>query len=158
MLIEGKFTLKSPVQSLWDFLLEPGTLASCIPGAEKVEAIDDKTYECVVKQSVGPISVRFKFTVVLTEVEPLKYVKAVGRGEDIGKMGTFTCEVIVNLVEISKDEVEVLYRMNVNIVGRLATFGERIMRAKAKSVGEEFTKNLQEKLKSRTARMEAKGK
>jgi carbon monoxide dehydrogenase subunit G len=151
MLIEGKFTLKAAVQNLWNFLLEPGTLASCIPGAEKVEAIDDKTYECIVKQSVGPISARFKFTVVLTELDPPKYVKAVGRGEAIGKMGTFTCDVIVNLAEIQEGEVEVSYQTNVNIVGRLATFGERIMRAKAKSVGEQFTKNLQEKLKSRTA-------
>ncbi len=151
MLIEGKFTLKAPIQTLWNFLLEPGTLASCIPGAEKVEAIDDKTYECVVKQSVGPISVRFKFKVVLTEVDPPRYVKAVGRGEDIGKMGTFTCDATVRLNEISEEEVEVSYQTKVNIVGRLATFGERIMRAKARSVGEEFTKNLQEKLSGGTA-------
>ena len=151
MLIEGKFTLKAPLQKVWDFLLEPGILASSLPGAEKVEAIDDKTYECVVKQSVGPISVRLKFTVVLTEVDPPKYIKAVSRGEAIGKMGTFTSDVVVNSTEISKDEVEVSYQTNVNIVGRLATFGERIMRAKAKSVGEEFTKNLQEKLKTKTA-------
>lgn len=151
MLIEGKFNMKAPIQTLWNFLLEPGTLASCIPGAEKVEAIDEKTYECVVKQSVGPISVRFKFNVVLTEVNPPKYVKAVGRGEDIGKMGTFTCDATVRLNEISNEEVEVSYQTNVNIVGRLATFGERIMRAKAKSVGEEFTRNLQKKLKGGTA-------
>ncbi len=150
MLIEGKFSLKAPIQKVWDFLFEPGILASCIPGAEKVDPIDDKTYECIVKQSVGPISVRFKFTVGLTEVDPPKHVKAVGRGQDIGKMGTFTCDLVVHLAE-TKDEVEVSYQTNVNIVGRLATFGERIMRAKAKSVGEEFTRNLQEKLKSRTA-------
>ncbi len=151
MLIEGKFTLKAPIQKVWDFLFEPGTLASCLPGAEKVDIIDDKTYECIVKQSVGPISVRFKFTVALTEVDPPKYVKAVGRGQDIGKMGTFTSDMTVNLSEISKDDVEVSYQTNVNIVGRLATFGERIMRAKAKTVGEEFTRNLQEKLSGKTA-------
>jgi len=150
MLIEGKFTLKAPIQTVWGSLLEPGILASCIPGAEKVEVLDDKTYECIVKQSVGPISVRLKFTVVLSEVTPPKYVKAVGRGEALGKLGTFTCDVTVNLAEVSKDEVEVSYQTNVNIVGRLATFGERIMRAKAKSVGEEFTRNLQAKLKSGT--------
>ena len=152
MLLEGKFTLKAPIQEVWDFLLEPGTLASCIPGVEKMEAIDDKTYESVVKQKVGPISVKFKFTTTLTETEPPRYLKAVGRGADIAKAGTFTQETIVNLTEISNDEVEVSYSSNVSVVGRLATFGERIMRAKAKSVGEEFTKNLQEKLRSRTAR------
>jgi carbon monoxide dehydrogenase subunit G len=148
MLIEGKFALDAPIQKVWDFLLEGGTLASCLPGAEKVDVIDDKTYECIVKQSVGPISVKLKFIVSLTELNPPKYAKAVGRGEAIGKMGTFTCDVTVNLSEVSKGQVEVSYQTNVNIVGRLATFGERIMRAKAKSVGEEFTRNLQAKLKS----------
>jgi carbon monoxide dehydrogenase subunit G len=147
MLIEGKFTLKAPIQKVWNSLLDPVTLASCIPGTEKMEVIDDKTYESVVRQKVGPISVKLKFTTTLTEVEPPRYIKAVGRGADITKAGTFTQETKVNLTEVSNDEVEVLYSSNVSLVGRLATFGERIMRAKAKSVGEEFTKNLQEKLK-----------
>jgi len=150
MLMEGKFTLNAPIQEVWDFLLKPETLASCIPGAEKMEAIDDKTYESVVKQKVGPISVKFKFTTKITEVDPPRHLKAVGQGADIAKAGTFSQETTVDLKEISKDEVEVSYTSNVSLVGRLATFGERIMRAKAKSVGEEFTRNLQEKLKSRT--------
>jgi len=149
MLIEGKFTMKAPIQEVWDFLLEPGTLASCIPGAEKMEPVDDKTWEGVVKQKVGPISVKLKFTQTLTEIDPPKHVKAIGRGADITKAGTFTQETIVDLKEISKDEVEVAYSSNVSIVGRLAVFGERIMRAKVNKVGEEFTRNLQEKLKSR---------
>lgn len=151
MLMEGQFTLKAPIQEVWDFLLDPGTLASCIPGTEKMEAIDDKTYESVVKQKVGPISVKLKFTTTLTEIEPPRYIKAIGRGADVTKAGTFTQETTVNLAEISKDEVEISYSSNVSMVGRLATFGERIMRAKAKSVGEEFTRNLQEKLRSKTA-------
>ena len=150
MLMEGRFTLKAPIKVVWDFLLDPGTLASCVPGTEKMEAIDDKTYESIVKQKVGPISVKLKFTTTLTEMDPPHYLKAVGRGADVTKAGTFTQETTVNLSEIAQGEVEVAYTSNVSLVGRLATFGERIMRAKAKSVGEEFTKNLQEKLKSRT--------
>jgi carbon monoxide dehydrogenase subunit G len=44
--------------------------------------------------------------------------------------------------------VEVFYKSDVNIVGKLAMFGDRIMRAKGKKVEEEFTKALQERLKS----------
>jgi carbon monoxide dehydrogenase subunit G len=117
-----------------------------------MKAIDDKTYETVVKQKVGPISVKLKFTTKITEMTPPRHLKAVGRGADVTKAGTFSQETIVDLTEISKDEVEVSYSSKVSLVGRLATFGERIMRAKAKSVGEEFTKNLQEKLKNRTTR------
>jgi len=114
-----------------------------------MEPIDDKTWEGVVKQKVGPITIKLNFTQTLTEVDPPKHVKAVGRGSDITKAGTFTQETVVDLKELAKDEVEVAYRSNVSIVGRLATFGERIMRAKVHKVGEEFTRNLQEKMKSR---------
>jgi len=147
MLMEGKFTIKAPIQKLWDTLLDPETLLSCIPGAEKIERIDEKTFDCVVKQKVGPISVKFKFKSVLSKVEPPTHIEVDGEGEDIGKAGHFVQKSVVDLRETPGGEVEVSYRTDATIVGKLAMFGDRIMRAKAKKVEEEFTKALQEKLK-----------
>jgi len=147
MLMEGKFTLQAPIQEVWDFLLEPGTLVSCIPGAEKMVAVDDKTWEGVIKQKVGIISVKLQFTQTFAEIDPPKHLKAVGRGSALGGMGTFTQESVVDLTEVAENEVEVSYKANVSLVGRLATFGERIMRAKIDSTSAEFTNNLQNKLK-----------
>jgi carbon monoxide dehydrogenase subunit G len=148
VIVDGKFTLKAPIQKIWDELLQPGTLASCMPGAEKIEAVDDRHYNCLVKQSVGPISVKLQFAVELTEVVAPKHVKAVGRGEALGKLGTFTMELVVDLNDLGSGMVEVAYSASVNIVGKLATFGERIMRAKATQVVHDFTKNLQKKLET----------
>jgi len=147
MKIEGKFTMKAPIQKVWDFLLAPGTLVSCIPGAEKMEQVDEKTWEGIVKQRVGPISVKVNFTQSLTELDPPKHVKAVGRGTAAGGAGTFSQETIVDMKELGSGEVEVAYSSDVNLVGRLATFGERIMRAKVNQVGNEFIQNLQNKVK-----------
>ena len=147
MLIEGQFSLKAPIQQVWDFLLEPGILASCIPGAEKMEPVDDTTWEGTVKQRVGPISVKINFTQTLSEIDEPKHIKAVGRGSAMGGAGTFSQETIVDLSEIAGGEVEVAYSSNVSMVGRLATFGERIMRAKVNKVGAQFIQNLQDKLK-----------
>ena len=69
MLLEGKFTVKAPIKELWDYMIKPETLASCIPGCEMIELIDEKTYNSIVKQKVGPISVKFKFTTTLVEIE-----------------------------------------------------------------------------------------
>jgi carbon monoxide dehydrogenase subunit G len=146
MLIEGKFTMKAPIQEVWDFLLQPGTIVSCIPGAEKMVAIDDKTWEGIIKDKVGIISVKLNFTQTFADVEPPRHLKAVGRGSALGGLGTFTQESIVDLTEVGKDEVEVSYKSTVSLVGRLATFGERIMRAKVDSTSAEFTNNLQKKL------------
>jgi carbon monoxide dehydrogenase subunit G len=148
MQMEGKFTLKAPIQKLWDTLLDPETLLSCIPGAEKIERIDEKTFDCVVKQKVGPISVKFKFKSILSKVEPPTHIEVYGEGEDIGKAGHFVQKSVVDLRQIPGGEVEVAYRTDATVVGKLAMFGDRIMRAKAKKVEEEFTKALQERLKN----------
>ena len=148
MLMEGKFILEAPIQKVWDTLLEPETLLSCIPGAEKIERIDERTYDCVIKQKVGPISVKFKFKSTITKSEPPRHIEVEGEGEDIGKAGHFMQKSVVDLREISEKEVEVAYKTDAMIVGKLAMFGDRIMRAKAKKVEEEFTQALQEKLKN----------
>jgi carbon monoxide dehydrogenase subunit G len=150
VIIDGKFALKAPIQKVWDIILQPGTLASCIPGAEKIEATDATHYSCLMKQSVGPISVKLQFVVELKDIVPPTHLKAVGSGKALGNLGTFTLDMVVDLKELSGGEVEVAYSANANIVGKLATFGERIMRAKSKQVVEDFTKNLQKKLETLT--------
>jgi len=133
---------------LWDTLLDAETLRSCIPGAEKIERLDDKTYDCVIKQKVGPISVRFKFKNILSKVEPPNHVEMEGEGEDIGKAGRFTQRTSIDLKENEGGEVEIAYKCNANIVGKLAMFGDRILKIKAKKLETEFTEALREKLES----------
>jgi carbon monoxide dehydrogenase subunit G len=53
----------------------------------------------------------------------------------------------VDSKDVSPGEVEVKYKSDVSIVGKLAMSGDRIMRSKAKQVEEDFTRNLQEKLR-----------
>jgi carbon monoxide dehydrogenase subunit G len=148
MILEGKFTLKAPIHLLWETLMDPETLRSCVPGAEKIERLDEKTYDCVVKQKVGPISVRFRFKNILSKLDPPNHVEMEGEGEDIGKAGRFTQKTNIDLKENEGGEVEISYRCNANIVGKLAMFGDRILKAKAKKLEAEFTKALSEKLKT----------
>jgi carbon monoxide dehydrogenase subunit G len=146
MILEGQFTLRAPIQKVWDSLLNPEVLASCVPGCEKLEIIDDRTYASIVAAKVGSISARFRFTTKLTEVDPPRHLKATGGGDELGKAATFTQETVIDLAEISGNDVQVSYRSNVNIVGKLATFGDRIMKAKAAQVQEQFTQSLGQRL------------
>jgi carbon monoxide dehydrogenase subunit G len=148
VIIEGNIILKAPIEKLWETLLEPETLRECIPGAEKIERIDENTYDCVVKQKVGPISVSFKFKNVLTKIEPPTHIEMEGEGVDIGKAGRFVQKTSIDLKENESGEVEVSYKCNANIIGKLAMFGDRILKAKAKKVEKEFTEALQKKLQS----------
>ncbi len=71
-----------------------------------------------------------------------------GEGYDlIAKAGRFVQKSVVDLRETGEGDVEIAYRTDVQIVGKLAMFGDRIMRAKARQTEEEFTAKLREKLK-----------
>jgi carbon monoxide dehydrogenase subunit G len=148
MIIEGGFALKAPIDKLFDLLLKPDTIMSCLPGAESVKLLDETTYECVVKQKMGPISAKLKFVNRLTKVERPTHIEVEGEGEDVTKLGHFKQKTLVDLREVSPGQVEITYKSDVSIVGKLAMFGDRVMRAKAKDTEKEFTKNLQEKLQS----------
>ena len=138
MVLEEKFLVKAPVQKVWDFLMNPAELCACIPGCEKVEPIDERSYASVVKVKVGPLSATFEFNTEITEMSPPFHLKSVGSGADIRKLGNFRQETVVDFREISPGETEIYYRSEVQVVGKLATFGEKVMRAKAKQLGQEF--------------------
>ena len=151
MLIEERFAVKAPIQRVWDFLLDPKTVGSCIPGCEQVEAIDDKNFLATVKVKVGPFSMRFKFKTTITESNPPLHVKTVGQGDESDRKGHFKQETNIDFKSISENETEISYKSEVAVGGRLATFGERIMRAKAKDLGKEFANAVKNRLEQPVA-------
>jgi carbon monoxide dehydrogenase subunit G len=60
---------------------------------------------------------------------------------DLGKAGSFSQSSDLYLREVSARETEISFSANVTVVGRIALFGDRIMRAQAKKIGEEFKHN-----------------
>ncbi|GAG21890.1 unnamed protein product [marine sediment metagenome] len=138
MRIEEKFSVKAPIQKLWDSLLDPEIIGPCIPGCEKVEKINDKAYDSIIKAKVGFIAVRFKVRTVIEEIVPYSLIRTIGEGNELRKLGHFKQKTRINLNQLSENETEVSYQSEVSIVGKLATFGDRILKAKAKEIGKEF--------------------
>ena len=146
MLIEETFSVKLPIQKLWDSLLDPEIVGPCIPGCEKVESLNDREYDTIIKAKVGFIAVRFKVRTVIEEIVPLRLIRTVGEGSELRKLGHFKQKTRINFNEISENETEISYQSDVSIVGKLATFGDRILKAKAKEVGKEFADAVKKRL------------
>ena len=146
MIIEEKFSVNSPIRKLWDSLLDPQIIGSCIPGCETVEPINDREYDSVIKAKVGFIKVRFKIKTVIEEIVPCRFIRTVAEGNEQKKLGHFKQKTEINFNELSENETELSYRSDVSIVGKLATFGDRILRAKAKEVGKQFAEAVKMRL------------
>lgn len=146
MLIEEKFSVKSPVQKVWNSLLDPEIVGHCIPGCETVEPVNDKEYNSIIKAKVGFITARFKVRTVIEETVPYRLIRTAGEGNELRKLGHFRQKTIINFTELSENETEVSYSSDVSIVGKLATFGDRILRAKARELGKEFVDAVKRKI------------
>ena len=42
--ITGSYTFNAPPERVWDLLMDPGAIASCIPGCNKLEPDGDDRY------------------------------------------------------------------------------------------------------------------
>jgi carbon monoxide dehydrogenase subunit G len=146
MLIEERFTVKSPVDKLWDSLLDPQIIGTCIPGCEKVEPINDTEYDSIIKAKVGFMAVRFKIKTVIEEIIPHQLIRTVGEGSELRNLGHFKQKTRINFNALSENETELSYQSEVSIVGKLATFGDRILKAKARELGKEFADAVKKKL------------
>ena len=145
MLISETFSIDISIQTLYNFLLDAQSVGACMPGCESVEVIGENEYDSIIKTKVGGISAKFKVRTVISETVPFNLIRTVGHGKEIRNLGQFKQKTEIALKELSSNETEVSYQSDVSIVGRLATFGDRIMRSKAKTMGQEFADAVKSK-------------
>jgi carbon monoxide dehydrogenase subunit G len=142
VLVEESFKVKEDIQKVWAFLRDIDKASSCIPGCERIEALDEKNFLVIARAKVAYLSVKFKIKVTILEENPPFYLSSVSNGEEDGKAGYFSQKNTLKLTEISPSETEIYYRSEVSISGRIATFGQRIIRAKTQEMADEFAKNI----------------
>jgi carbon monoxide dehydrogenase subunit G len=146
MIIEKRFVIDAPIETVWNFLLDAPSLASCVPGCEHVETVGDNAYSARMKARIGPISVNFKIRIDITEMNPPRTLKSTIRGEDSRMASHLNASSVIELNDVHPERTEVCYRSEVTVLGRLGKFGEGIMRRKAKEVGEAFSRSVKERL------------
>ena len=146
MQIRETFTVKAPIEKVWAFMFDPKTMGPCVPGFISAEEVEKGVFDVVNKVKVGIISLKMFSRMKIVEEDPPRHMKAVGDGHDRLKAGSFHQESTVDLKDLGEGETEVTYAMNVRVVGKLATFGEKIMRATANKMGTKIVENIKTRL------------
>lgn len=140
MTMNGEIQLAAGREAVWEKLNDPAVLKTCIPGCEELERTEDGGFRAVAKMAVGPVSARFKGTVILSELDPPKGYKISGEGEG-GMAGFAKGGAKVRLTE--KDGGTLLsYDVEAQIGGKLAQLGQRLINGTAKKLADEFFSNF----------------
>lgn len=82
MKISHEFVVARPVDQVWDYFQDIGSVADCLPGAELTEDKGDNQYAGKVSVKLGPLAATFEGEATVTPDPDAKSGKIDGKGAD----------------------------------------------------------------------------
>lgn len=132
MKVEGEHLFNGTRQQVWDLFRDTEVMAAALPGTKKMELIEDNTYEAVMNVRVGPVAGEFSGQLVISnEDHPNSYTMTV---EGRGKPGFMKGAGDVILTDQDGNQTLMGYTGEVQIGGKLAAVGQRLIDTVAKSI------------------------
>jgi carbon monoxide dehydrogenase subunit G len=146
--VEKTFQVQEPVEKVWAFLSDPRKVATCVPGAQITEQVDDRNYKCAISVKVGPSVTDFKGAVEILRLDPVaREIEILGKGQDVRGKGSASMKMTGKLRAL-ENGTEVTSASEVNVVGIFAQMGGRMINEVSNIMFEKFTNCFREQLRS----------
>ena len=149
--IEKTMRCAASAQDIWSLLLDPQVMGECVPGMQSIEVISATEYLSEMHVKFSFISAKFKLRTSVVEQRPPHYLRSQGSGEESALASTLKQTSEIFLTEQADGQTELRMKVQVQVLGRLGTFGLSAMKTKADRLWLDFSANLQEKLASSQA-------
>src|SRR5690242_11880916 len=136
--IQERVVIKAPVEAVWQLLLDPARVTSCLPGATYDGNESDKVFLGHMKVKVGPITAMFAGKATMAEIADAEHrVKIVGEGKD--KNGNGTAKLaMVGVVAAVDGGAELAIDADVDLAGKLVTFGRGLIKSVSSQMIKQF--------------------
>ncbi len=142
MELNDEITINAPMARVYEALNDPEILQQCIPGCEELIKHSDSELEAKVVLKIGPVKARFGGNVELDTSGAPDAFSLTGQGSG-GAAGYAKGGADVTLSEA--DGVTTLtYTAKVDIGGKLAQLGSRLIQRTAKKLAGKFFKSFGE--------------
>lgn len=134
--INGEFEIATSREQVWEALNDPDVLARCIPGCESIERESDTELLAKIKARIGPVKARFESRIVLSNLNPPESYTISGEGRG-GPAGFGKGSADVTLSE-SNGNTTLRYTATLQVGGKLAQVGSRLVGGAAKKIADDF--------------------
>jgi carbon monoxide dehydrogenase subunit G len=145
--IEKTFQVSQPIEKVWSILSDPAKVASCVPGAQITEKVDDKTYKGSISVKVGPSVTDYKGEVQILRLDEQNHeIEIQGKGQDVRGRGSAAMTMTGKLAMLDGGITQVTSISEVNVVGILAQMGSRVITEVSNVMFNQFSQNFQKLL------------
>jgi uncharacterized protein len=148
VVFEDRFTVQAPVARVWAFLRDPQQVAPCIPGAERIEVVDDRHYHVVAGARVSFLSVSFAMNVTVTEIEEPVRLVSLAEGMDARIKERVRLRSTLTLEPRGPEVTEVSYAIDLSLFGKLAALGLAVIKGKAGQMAADFAACIKTRLEA----------
>ena len=135
MKLSGSYKLNVKKEVVWQALNDPNILRQCIPGCESFEKESDTIFTVTATNQVGPMNATFSGTVTLSNIQENQSYTIKGEGQS--SVGFANGSADVRLIEENGSTL-LRYEVNVNIGGKIAQLGSRLIDGVAKKMSDYF--------------------
>ena len=155
MQMQGERTINAGRAEVWHALNAAEVLKACIPGCDELEKTSPTSFEATVTQKVGPVKVRFKGVVELSDIVEAESYTITGEGKG-GAAGFAKGGATVRLEDAGGGTL-LVYEAEARVGGKLAQLGSRLIDGFAKKMADEFFTRFQEAVEGPAEEPEAEG-
>ena len=134
--ITGEFTIPAPRERVFAALNDPEVLKRCIPGCEVLERTSENTFEAKMAAKIGPVKAKFDTAIELSDVNPPESYVISGQGKG-GPAGFGKGSAQVTLEDLGEETV-LRYEAALQVGGKLAQIGSRLVGGTAKKIANDF--------------------
>lgn len=134
-------TMDAPLDAVWALTNDLEAVAGCIPGVSEFEMTSDHAFDCRLVQKVGSVKANFRLSNHLKDVTPKERLTVVSEGKDTAINSSVRTTQTFEL-QSADGQTEVGISADIRVTGRIATFGGRIIQAKAEQVTVEALENV----------------
>lgn len=149
MKLEGEYTFNGPREEVWKIVRDPEVLATALPGTQSLDQVGDNEYVGEMNVRIGPVAGVFSGNILVSdEVPPESLTLTVdGKGKPGFVKGVGNC----NLLDQNDGTTLMKYEGDVQIGGRLASVGQRLLDTTSKSMIRQGLEALNAALEARVA-------
>ncbi len=140
MELNAQYVFRAPPARVWDALMDPATIAACLPGCKQFEAIGVDRYRVKVTAGVAAISGTFEGTITLADKQPERSYRLVVEGRGGAGFANGESTITLTAAESGATVVEVAAVMTVG--GLVAQVGQRLLATTARIMMDRFFKSF----------------
>ena len=147
MKLQGEYIFDGPREEVWEIVRDPEVLATALPGTQSLELVGENEYAGKMHVRIGPVAGVFAGKIVVSNEVPPESCTLEVEGKGAPGFGSGTGHV--QLVELEDDQTLLKYEGDMQVGGKIASVGQRLIDTASKSMISQGLESLNNSLKAR---------